>query len=96
MRFHCTDKQTLHTDRHTLYISRHTNPTTSKVVVAIAGMILPAINLLCIENNRTSNVQHFHGTPLKQNKINYIGPNSQSSEKEFPKHVTLPDVYQPV
>lgn len=29
--------------RRTLYSSRQTRPTTSEVVVAIAGMILPAI-----------------------------------------------------
>ena len=38
------------TYKHTLYISRHTSPTTSEVVVAIAGMILPAINLLYTHN----------------------------------------------
>lgn len=31
----------------TLYSSRHTNPTTRDVVVAMAGMIFPAMPLLC-------------------------------------------------
>ena len=41
------------TNEHTLYISRHTSPTTSEVVVAIAGMILPAINLLYTKENHS-------------------------------------------
>ena len=41
------------TNEHTLYISRHTSPTTSEVVVAIAGMILPAINLLYTKVNHS-------------------------------------------
>jgi len=65
-----------------LMSSRHTRPTTAAVVVAMAGMILPAISLLCI-GERTKLNYCFKELHLQPDNIK-LKNSTQSHEKQFP------------